>query len=197
MLVAAPDLRLCGEATSGGEALVAVSSLKPDVVLMDVHMSGMDGAETTKRLVAEHPGLKVVAWTVSEAGDDLLRMIQAGCCGYVLKDVGADELQRALRAALRSESPVPRKMIPDVLRRVARQAPPSQPPNISLTSREMQVLRGIAKGLTNKELASEMGVAVSSVEAHLRNAFRKLGVRTRGEAVSTAIKLGVLALADL
>jgi two-component system nitrate/nitrite response regulator NarL len=197
MLATAPDLHFCGEATDGGDALRAVEQFNPDVVLMDVHMAGMDGAETTKRLLGQYPNVKVVAWTVSDSSDDLLRMIQAGCCGYVLKDVGPEELLRALRAALRSESPVPRSMIPEVLRRIAAQTPLSHGANVALTSREIQALRGIAKGFTNKRLSTEMGVAVPSVEAHLRNAFRKLGVRNRGEAVSAGLRLGVLTLADL
>ena len=197
MLGNAAGLRLCGEASSGHEALQAMASLKPDIVLMDVHMPGMDGPTTTKALLAEFPETKVVAWTVSESSDDLLRMMQAGCSGYVLKDSGPGELQRALWAAVRSESPVPRKMIPDVLRRVAERTPLSQATTVALTSREMQILRGIAKGLTTKRLARDLGLAPPSVETHLHNIFRKLNSTNRGEAVSTALKLGLITLADL
>ncbi|TMC67705.1 MAG: response regulator transcription factor [Chloroflexi bacterium] len=174
-----------------------MAALKPDIVLMDVHMPGMDGPTTTKALLAEFPETKVVAWTVSESSDDLLRMMQAGCSGYVLKDSGPGELQRALWAAVRSESPVPRKMIPDVLRRVAERTPLSQATTVALTSREMQILRGIAKGLTTKRLARDLGLAPPSVETHLHNIFRKLNSTNRGEAVSTALKLGLITLADL
>lgn len=174
-----------------------MASLKADLVLMDVHMPGMDGPATTRALLAEHPDAKIIAWTVSEASDDLLRMIQAGCSGYVLKDSGPAELQRALWAAVRSESPVPRKMIPEVLRRVAERSPLSQETTVALTSREMQILRGIAKGLTTKRLAGELGLKAPSVETHLHNVFRKLNSTNRGEAVSTALKLGLITLADL
>jgi DNA-binding NarL/FixJ family response regulator len=126
MLGTATGLRLVGEASSGAEALQAMGRFKPDLVLMDVHMPGMDGAATTAEIMAQFPHVKVIAWTVSESSDDLLRMMRAGCSGYVLKDVGPAELQRALWAAVRSESPVPRKMIPDVLRRVTEQTPLSQ-----------------------------------------------------------------------
>ena len=97
----------------------AVESLKPDLVLMDVHMPEMDGPTAAKALLAKYPQTKIIAWTVSESSDDLLRMMQAGCSGYILKDAGPAELHAALMATLRSESPVPRRMIPDVLRRVA------------------------------------------------------------------------------
>jgi DNA-binding NarL/FixJ family response regulator len=197
MLSAASGFRLCGEAASGPEALDVIESLNPDLVLMDVHMPGMDGPETTKALLTQHPGVKIIAWTVSESSDDLLRMMRAGCSGYVLKDVGPNELQRALMAALRSDSPVPRKMIPEVLRRVAEQTPISHATDISLTSREIQVLRAVAKGQTTKRLAHDIGLAVPSVESHLQNIFRKLNASNRGEAVSTALKLGLITLADL
>ncbi|HEV2036549.1 MAG TPA: response regulator transcription factor [Candidatus Dormibacteraeota bacterium] len=197
MLGTASGLRLCGEAASGAEALRAMGALKPDLVLMDVHMPDMDGPTTTKALLAQFPGTKVIAWTVSESSDDLLRMMQAGCSGYVLKDVGPGELQRALQAALRSESPVPRKMIPEVIRRVAGQTPLSQTGTVTLTSREMQVLRGVAKGHTTKRLATELGLAAPSIETHLHNIFKKLDSSNRGEAVSTALKLGIITLADL
>jgi len=198
MLGTASGLRLVGEASSGGEALQAMGRLKADLVLMDVHMPGMDGAATTTELLAQYPQTKVIAWTVSESSDDLLRMMRAGCSGYVLKDVGPAELQRALWSAVRNESPVPRKMIPEVLRRVAEQTPLSHSTStVALTSREMQILRGVAKGLPTKRLAQQLGLRVPSVETHLHNLFRKLNAANRGEAVSTGLKLGLITLADL
>lgn len=197
MLGSAESLRLVGEASSGEEALRAMDSLKPEIVLMDVHMPGMDGPTTAKALLARHPHAKVVAWTISEASDDLLRMTQAGCCGYVLKDVGPRELERALLAAMRSESPVPRKMIPSVLRRIAETTPMARSGRISLSSREMQVLRLIAKGYTTKRIALTLELAIPSVDTHLRNIFRKLNAANRGEAVSAALKAGLITLGDL
>jgi DNA-binding NarL/FixJ family response regulator len=197
MLAAADELRYVGEASSGADALVAADNLKPDVVLMDVHMPLMDGPTTAKNLLARHPSTKIVAWTVSESSDDLLRMMQAGCAGYVLKDVGPSELKHALLAALRSESPVPRRMIPEVLRRIANTTPLAVTNQVNLTSRELQVLRGAAKGHTTKRLAKELGLAAPSVETHLRNIFKKLGATNRGEAVSAALKLGLITLSDL
>ena len=197
MLGSAVDLRLVGEASSGAEALRVVEFLKPDLVLMDVHMPQMDGPATAVALLAKYPTTKIIAWTVSESSDDLLRMMRAGCAGYVLKDVGPEELQRALLAALRSESPVPRRMIPAVLRRVAESTPLPQSSAIALTSREMQILRGVAKGHTTKRLSQDLGLAVPSIETHLRNIFRKLNAGNRGEAVSSALKLGLITLADL
>jgi DNA-binding NarL/FixJ family response regulator len=197
MLSSASNLRLVGEASSGSEALNTIDALKPDLILMDVHMPEMDGPATAKLVLSRHPETKVVAWTVSESSDDLLRMMQVGCSGYVLKDAGPGELQRALLSALRSESPVPRKMIPEVLRRVAESTPLSQSNVASLTSREMQILRGIAKGHTTKRMAKDLALAPPSIETHLHNIFRKLNATNRGEAVSTALKSGLITFADL
>ena len=197
MLSSAPNLRLVGESSSGADALHVMDVLKPDLILMDVHMPDMDGPATAKAVLSRHPEIKVVAWTVSESSDDLLRMMQVGCSGYILKDAGPGELQRALLSALRSESPVPRKMIPEVLRRVAESTPLSQARIAALTSREMQILRGIAKGHTTKRMAKDLGLAPPSIETHLHNIFRKLSATNRGEAVSSALKTGLITLADL
>jgi len=197
MLASTVDLRHVGEASSGADALRAMEATRPDLVLMDVHMPDMDGPATAKALLARYPGTKIVAWTVSDSSDDLLRMMQAGCSGYVLKDAGPAELRRALLSALRSESPVPRRMIPDVLRRVAGSTALSTDTKVSLTSREMQILRGVAKGHTTKRLAHDLGLKVPSVETHLRNIFKKLGAGNRGEAVSSALKIGLITLNDL
>jgi len=197
MLSSTPDLRLVGEAVSGADALRSIDALKPDLVLMDVHMPDMDGPSTTRALIARYPETKVIAWTVSEASDDLLRMMQAGCTGYVLKDAGPTELRRALLAALRNENPMPRRMMPDVLRRVVETTPLPTRSNVNLTSREMQVLRAVAKGHTTKRMAKDLVLAAPSIETHLHNIFKKLNVNNRGEAVSSALKLGLITLADV
>jgi DNA-binding NarL/FixJ family response regulator len=197
LLSAAAGLRLVGEAASGPEALKSMAVLKADLVLMDVNMPEMDGPATARAILEKYPEAKVVAWTVSDSSDDLLRMMKSGCSGYVLKDAGPAELQHALLSAMRSESPVPRRMIPDVLRRVADATPLSQATKVTLTSREMQVLRGVAKGQTTKRLAKDLGLAPPSVETHLRNIFHKLSATNRGEAVSAALRSGMITLSDL
>jgi len=197
MLSGSDELKHVGEASSGEAALRAMEAAKPDIVLMDVHMPNMDGPATARAVLARYPSTKIVAWTVSDSSDDLLRMMQAGCSGYVLKDVGPSELEHALLAASRSESPVPRRMIQAVLRRVADATPLSTSRTVALTSREMQVLRGVAKGHTTKRIALDLGLKVPSVDTHLSNLFKKLEVSNRGEAVSAALKVGLITLADL
>jgi len=197
LINASRTLRLVGEAASGQEAVQILDALRPDLVLVDVHMPGWDGPATTRAIRERHPDLTLVAWTVSDSSDDLLLMMRAGCSGYVLKDAGPNELERALMAALRRESPLPRRMIPGVLLRATGRVAAATPKDISLTSREMQVLRGIAKGFTMKRLAKEIGIRVPSVESHLHNLFRKLNANNRGEAVSSGLKAGLITLEDL
>ena len=197
MLATTKDFRYVGEASNGPDALRVLETLRPDLVLMDVHMPEMDGPTTARAVLAKLPATKVVAWTVSDSSNDLLRMWQAGCSGYVLKDVGPNELEHALLAALRSESPVPRKMIPDVLGKVSESVPISATTKVNLTSREMQILRAAAKGHTTKRIAKDLGLAPSTVETHLANLFKKLSASNRGEAVSSAHKLGLITVSDL
>jgi DNA-binding NarL/FixJ family response regulator len=197
MLDAAADISHVGEAASGLEALEVATRVKPDLILMDVDMPGMNGPEAARRLLSTLPHVKILAWTVSDASDDLLRMIHAGCVGYVLKDVGPEELHRAIRAAIRNEVPVPRRMVPEVLRRAADQAPSKSDGNIALTEREQETLRWLAKGVPTKRIAAEMRISAASVDTHLRNVYRKLEVNNRGEALNAALKLGLIKLTDL
>jgi DNA-binding NarL/FixJ family response regulator len=190
------NLQFVGEASSGREAVALYSHLRPDIVLLDVQMPELSGPDTATRLLELDPSATIVAWSVSDDSDDLLRMMQAGCAGYVLKDVGPQEMGRALQAALRGDSPVPRKLIVDVLRKaqplshVAYDAP-------GLSTREAEVLKLLGKGHQTKEIAQELGISRRSVDSHLRNLYRKLEVRSRSEAVGKALRIGLLATGDL
>ena len=211
MLASASALRFAGEASSGSEAIGAMERLKPDLVLMDVHMPVMDGPTTVKVVLARFPETKIVAWTVSDSSDDLLRMMQAGCAGYVLKDVGPTELQHALLAALRSESPVPRRMIGEVDGRGgkvhrAEAGVAFRHPREDLRAHVRGVLhrwvlgRGHAQWVDDvllHVLGEDLGLRSPSIESHLRNIFKKLGASNRGEAVSAALRAGVISLSDL
>ena len=191
------DLIWLGEATTADEALTLVSRVRPDIVLLDVEMPGVDGAETARRLRLRQPDLVILAWTVSDEGDDLLRMLQAGCAGYALKESGPAELHNAIRAALREETVVPRKMLGAILRQAADYVPDPAADRVTLTPTEMTILRLIAKGLPSKQIAGRMGVAQSSVETHVRNIFRKLDANNRTAAVGFALKRRLLKVSDL
>jgi two-component system, NarL family, nitrate/nitrite response regulator NarL len=190
------DLVWLGEASSADEALALIPRVKPGVVLLDVEMPGVDGAETARRLKTLVPDLVILAWTVSDEGDDLLRMLQAGCVGYALKESGPTELHNAIRAALRNETVVPRKMLGAILRQAADYVPDASSERVTLTPTEMTILRLIAKGLPSKQIARRVGVAPSSVETHIRNIYRKLDANNRTAAVGFALKLRLLKVSD-
>jgi DNA-binding NarL/FixJ family response regulator len=196
MLAEADDLAYVGEAASGAEALELIPRLKPDVVLMDVDMPGLGGPEVSRQLSTSLPDLTILAWTVSDSTDDLLQMIQAGCVGYVLKEVGPEELRRAILAGINREGPFPRRMLPDVVHRAASQTTRPAGMDVSLTDRESEILKWLAKGVPTKKIATELGISRSSVDTHLRNVFRKLGVNNRGEAVNVGLRLGLLQVSD-
>ncbi|TMD52922.1 MAG: response regulator transcription factor [Chloroflexi bacterium] len=179
------DLEWLGEASSADEAVALVRRTKPDVVLLDVEMPGADGAETARRLKALAPKLVLLAWTVSDAGDDLLRMMQAGCVGYALKESG------------RNETVVPRRMLGEILRQAADYVPDPDSARVALTPTEMHVLRLMAQGLATKQIAIQMGTARASVETHIRNIYRKLDANNRAAAIGFALKLRLLKVSDL
>lgn len=195
MLADAPDFSFVGEAGGAAEALPAIKRLQPDLVLLDIEMPEMDGATLARRLREEAPETKLLAWTVSEAGDDLVRMLRAGCAGYVLKDSGPDEMLRALRAAMRNDSPIPRRMIPEALRRLS--ARPEGVSAVRLTTRESQVLHLLARGAARKQMASQLGITVNSIDTHMKAIYRKLEVSSQAEAINVALRTGLVEMEEL
>jgi len=197
MLADSPEFRLVGEAASGEEAVSMTATLRPDIVLLDVEMPGMSGYGTALALFQlEPPHPIVLAWTVSESTDDLIRMMRAGCAGYILKDVGPQELARAVNAATRGDTPVPRRLIPDVISRAPLPLDVAAESDTVLTPREEAILKSIAKGSSSKEISSALGISRRSVETHLSNIYRKLGVMSRGQAVREGLRQGLLASID-
>ncbi len=195
MLKALPDIQVIGEASNGQEALVQVATLHPDVVLMDVSMPIMDGVEATKLITGDHPNVKVLAVSVSEAEEDILDMIGAGAAGYVLKAGEVSELANAIRAAAGGKLALNRSLAEAIVMQAA--ASPRRQrflvkPTHDLTERELEVLRLVVEGLTNKEVAKNLNLSDGTVGAHLDTIFRKLQVQSRTEAVVHAIRLGLV-----
>lgn len=193
MLGATKSFRFIGEASNGADGVAACQRLLPDVVLMDVDMPQMDGAQAARSILERvDPSPVIVAWTVSDSGDDLIRMIHAGCHGYALKDFGPAELERSLLAAVKGETPVPRKMVRDVIAKAV-SAPRSAGPELEdLTAREREVLHLVARGSATKEVASQLGISRRSVDAHLRSIYRKLDASNRVQAVNRARAHGLI-----
>jgi DNA-binding NarL/FixJ family response regulator len=185
-LAAQPDLDVVGEAADGLEALAAVAEHRPDVVLMDLRMPRMDGVTATGRIGAAHPGVRVLVLTTYDTDADIVRAVEAGATGYLLKDTPLPQLADAVRAAARGETvlapPVQARLV-SRLRAPAAEAP---------TARELQVLAGVARGLTNAEIGRELFIGEATVKTHLLRAFAKLGVDDRTRAVLVAVERGLL-----
>ncbi|MGY4645630.1 response regulator [Cellulomonas sp. URHB0016] len=185
MLGVEPDIEVVGEAGDGEQAVALASTLRPALVLMDLRMPVLDGAAATARIVGTVPGVRVLVLTTYETDTDILRAVEAGATGYLLKDTPRDELVAGVRAAARGES----ALSPSVARRLVEQV---RVPSERLTAREQQVLAGVARGLSNAAVGRELFITEATVKTHLLRAFAKLGVDDRTRAVTVAIERGIL-----
>ena len=192
MLEREPDLEVVGEARDGQEAIERVAALRPDVVLMDLQMPRVDGVEAIRQIRERHGGVHVLVLTTYGDDESIFRGIQAGARGYLLKDAPRDELFRAVRAVARGESLLQPAVATRLLNRVARR--PAQPPQETLTERELDVLRLLARGAANKEIGAALHISESTVKTHVANIFQKLDVGDRTEAVTAALRRGLLTL---
>jgi DNA-binding NarL/FixJ family response regulator len=186
MLEAEADLTVVGEAGSGEEAVVRARAVEADVILMDLRMRELDGVGATERILAENARAKVVVLTTYETDADILRAVEAGACGYLLKDASRADLANAIRAAARGET----VLAPAVAGRLVNQV--RRPAAQSLSAREVEVLALVAKGRTNAEIGRALHISEATVKTHLLRTFGKLGVSDRTAAVTTAMSLGLL-----
>ncbi|MEU8264869.1 response regulator transcription factor [Micromonospora sp. NPDC048999] len=186
MLDGEPDIAVIGEAGSGAEAVASARALAPDVVLMDLRMPGLDGVSATGQIMAAAPAARVVVLTTYETDADILRAVEAGAAGYLLKDASRADLVNAIRVAARGDT----VLAPAVATRLLRQV--RQPAANTLSPREVEVLRLVARGLSNAEIGRELFIAEATVKTHLLRAFAKLEVSDRTAAVTTALASGLL-----
>jgi DNA-binding NarL/FixJ family response regulator len=196
LLGARPEVQVVGEAGDGFEALQRSAALQPDVVLMDLHMPVLDGIAATRRLRVEQPGVRVLALTTFDDDEDVFEALRAGALGYLLKDVASDRLVEALLAAARGESVLQPSVAAKVVARLAQldAAPRSrpQPLVVPLSDRELDVLRLLADGRSNREIAGELFLAEGTVKNHVTNVLAKLGARDRTQAALRARALDLL-----
>lgn len=188
MLSEEADFDVVGEAADGAEAVARASELQPDVVLMDLRMPVMDGAEATSRLRAAG-GPPVLVLTTYDTDADIVRAVEAGATGYLLKDAPRSVLADAVRAASRGET----VLAPPVVARLASRLR-SAPSTPELTTRELEVLGCVARGLSNAQIGRELFIGEATVKTHLLRAFEKLQVTDRTAAVTAAYRLGLLDL---
>jgi DNA-binding NarL/FixJ family response regulator len=188
MLTGEPDIQVVGEADDGESACELATSLRPQVVLMDLSMPRLDGAAATARIRATLPGTQVVVLSTYDDEADLQRAITAGAIGYLLKDASRAFLLQAVRAAARGES----VLTPAIAARLLAAARRPPEPDHELSPREREVLAVAARGLSNKEIALELAIGEATVKTHLLHAFAKLQVQDRTAAVLRAMELGLL-----
>jgi DNA-binding NarL/FixJ family response regulator len=184
-----PDLAVVGEATNGQEALRLAHELRPDVVLMDLVMPVMDGIAATGAIRRELPDTEVLALTSVLEDASVVGAVRAGAIGYLLKDTNADELARAIKAAAAGQV----QLAPEAAARLMGEvrAPAASPPD-ALTERETDVLRLIARGQANKEIARELGIGEKTVKTHVSNILAKLGLQSRTQAALHAMNTGLV-----
>ncbi|MFI7320667.1 response regulator [Streptomyces venezuelae] len=193
LLGARPGITVLGTAPDGREAIAKTLELRPDVVLMDVRMPGMDGVEAAAVLSAETPECRVVMLTTFDDEEYVVQALRAGACGYLLKDLPADELARAVRLAHAGVAQLDASVTRTLAASLPAPGPPRrQPPDAALSPREIDILRLVARGRTNREIAAELYLSEGTVKNHVSHILARLGLRDRTQAALHARDLGVL-----
>jgi len=195
LLDANPDVKVIGTASNGEEAVAVCTALVPDVVLMDLRMPVLDGVTATRRLTEARSPCRVIALTTFDDDDSVFDALRAGAVGYLLKDVGSARLVEAIGAAARGDSflePAVASKVVAEFARLSRASPRVSPIATPLSDRELEVLRCLARGASNKEIASELRIAEGTVKNHLTSIFEKLDVDDRTRAALKARELGLL-----
>ena len=178
------DLQLVGEAENGAEAIQLCGEVLPDVILMDMVMPEMDGATATRAICQKYPQVKVIALTSFKEGELIKNALEAGAIAYVLKDVSADDLVRAIHAAHAGRA----TLSPEAAQSLVETANQPPTPGLDLTEREREVLALMVEGLNNTQIAGRLTVSPSTVKSHVSNVLAKLGVASRTEAVTLALR---------
>jgi NarL family two-component system response regulator LiaR len=184
------DLELVGEAKNGLEAVNLCHQKKPDVILMDLMMPEMDGIAATRAILADYPDIKIIAMTSFEEEELVHGVLAAGAISYLLKNVSADELSKAIRAAVSGRS----TLSPEAARALVHATRPTKQPLFDLTEREREVLNLVVQGNSNQQIADALVISVATVKAHISNILSKLQVSSRAEATSFAIKNKLVSL---
>jgi DNA-binding NarL/FixJ family response regulator len=189
-LAMSDEIVVLGEASTGEEAVEAVSKLGPDVVFMDVRMPGMGGIEATRLIRKESPDTRVILFTVDDSRAALHEAIQADVSGYLLKDATVDELVNAARLAMEGKAVIHPELTAAFLEEV--QSVEDRPEQAALSKREQQILQKVAYGATTREVAHDLGISPHTVKTHLERIFEKLGANDRAQAVAIAIRNGIV-----
>jgi DNA-binding NarL/FixJ family response regulator len=188
-LLQAANFEVVGGASNGEEAIEAAARLHPDLILMDVSMPGMNGIEAARQIKSQMPETKIIMLTVSDDDRVLVDAVKAGASGYLLKSLDANEFLAMLEGVQRGESAMQRQTMSRLLDSLSDF---SREPAIELTARELELLKWVAQGYSNKAVAREMSISPNTVKYHMKSVLQKLGVQNRAEAVATAMRAGWL-----
>jgi NarL family two-component system response regulator LiaR len=190
-----PDMEVVGEAADGREAVEQAARLRPDVILMDLVMPEVDGIAAIQQIVAGQPAARILVLTSFDADDKVFPAIRAGALGYTLKNAGTADLAHAIRQVYRGEASLHPTVAQKVLQELVH--PPSRPPTADpLTEREMEVLRRVAHGETNQQIATALGISEATARTHVSNILSKLHLASRTQAALYALREGLASLAD-
>ena len=187
------DFEVVGEAAVGVDGVKRARELRPDIVLLDLHMPGLSGHDAIQLILQDTPSCQVILLTVSEDADDLADALKNGAAGYLLKNIDADYLLGALRRAFAGDSVISESMTAKLVARFRNPAPVRSSGADKLTPREREILGELAAGLANKEIARKLDVAESTVKIHLQSILKKLGVHNRVQAAIYAVEHGISA----
>ncbi len=183
-----PNIEVVAEAKDGAEAIEQARIYNPDVILMDINMPHTNGIEATKAIKAEKPEIGIIALTIHDQEEYLFELIRCGISGYVLKDINPDELVTTILGVAAGQSFIPPSLTTKVFQELNRLSGLKDHNNYGLTKRELDVLKEIAHGLSNKEIADKLYISEKTVKNHLTNIFQKLGVNDRTQAALFTIK---------
>jgi len=199
LLATEKDMQVVGEAVNGAEAVEKAAALEPDVILMDLVMPEMDGIEATRRITSERPASRILVLTSFAADDKVFPAVKAGALGYLLKDSTPEQLLEAIRQVHRGEPSLEPSIARKVLQELSQRGGGGTGKQISdpLTEREMEVLRLIAQGMSNKEIAAKIFVAEWTVRSHVSNILGKLHLASRTQAALYALRAGLASLDDV
>ena len=185
-----------GQASTGSEAVRLADSLRPQVVLMDIYMPEMDGLQALQAIRAAHPEITVVMLTSSESDEHVFRALELGASGYLLKDLDAGELFDAIDGVVRGEAAMTKAMAARLIREIAHRSAEPQEGQEALSERELAVLRLVATGASNAEIAEQLSVSVNTVKSHIRNILDKLQLENRTQAARYAMNRGLVPPVD-
>jgi two-component system, NarL family, response regulator LiaR len=199
LLANQPDFKVVGEASDGEEAIQITSQLRPDVVIMDITMPGVNGLVATRQIKTQFPDTQILVLTVHSDSEHILGIFEAGASGYLTKSVFGNEVVTAIRSVAAGDSVLSRPILKQILE--INFQTPSKPRELlsgyNLTSRELEIFRMAARGLSNKDIAQKLGLSLQTVKGYLVSIFSKLSVSSRTEAVILGLRTGILTIKDL